>query len=266
MRQRYALAIGLATLVLVSIVLGSIDTGVSPVHREAVFLGYISKMTRIDSVNLTVTEKRAWINGYSVTDGQKDGRSDEWVQGRGPISGTYLWLVYTFDSDYTYFSYYYRENDTEAVEWIWGLLADSLSLGGEDLERVKAYSNYGVDAAGAHIGCYLYDLKPDWSKVMAHLGSVTGRDNSRVGLLKVSFDSGANVWLNEPAIMVERSVSSGVTIGINIDWDSDIILYVDCRWKLEDPKRLFVQVFKDLGLPESDLNDTELEEHYAYPM
>jgi hypothetical protein len=235
-------------------------------NREPLFLGYSSEIIRIESVNITLIEKKARLANYSVSYGLKEGMSDEWIDGTGPFNGTRLWFVYTYDSDYTYFDYTYQENDTDAVEWIWALVADSFNLSDENLNRVKedAYSNYEMNEDGVRFGCYIDGLKPDWEKVMAHLGSITKIDKSNVGLIGRFYDSGLELWLNDSSIMVEKSVSLDVTVGMNIDRDSDFILYIDSGRKLDDPKKLYVQVFEDLGLPKSVLDSVELEERYAY--
>ena len=99
---------------------------------------------------------------------------------------------------------------------------------------------------------------------MAHLGSITRIDKGNVGSIGRFYDSGLVLWLNDPSIIIEKRISLDVRIIINIDRDSDFILYVDTGSKLDDPKNLFVQVFEDLGLPKSVLDKIELEERYAY--
>jgi len=260
------IGIGVA-LAFVVIFYSSQPVGFAPFqNREPLFMGYRGNVSHTEPIDLGQLQIKAWMTGYTVQHGNDKGRlEDEYIEGPTPINGTYLWFVYTHDSDYTYFSFSFEENDTRAMEWLWGMVIDSLNLEGERLAQVRnvTYSNYQVDAGGAHVGCYVEGVEPNWEKAMSYMGTVQSRDiHGNVGRILFSYECGAIVLLNDPAMSVSRVVN-GVKVGVMIDGDSDFYCYIDTDQKIGDPAALFTQVFHDLGLPESLLEELSLEAVYA---
>jgi hypothetical protein len=254
-------------LAFVAILYSSQPAGYAPFqNREPLFMGYRGNVSHTEPIDLGQLQIKAWMTGYTVQHGNDKGRlEDEYIEGPTPINGTYIWFVYTYDSDYTYFSFNFEENDTQAMEWLWDMVIDSLNLEGGRLAQVKndTYANYQVDAGGAHLGCYVEDVEPNWEKAMAHMGTLLSRDNHwNVGRILFTYKCGAVALRNDPAMSVSRVVY-GAKVGVMIDGDSDFYCYIDTDQKIVDPEALFTQVFHDLGLPESLLEELSFEEVYA---
>jgi hypothetical protein len=238
-----------------------------PIGSKPLFLGYRSNTIRIKSMNLTQLSQTAHKSGYNITMGQRIG-PDEWVEGNVPTPLCRLDLSYGSSSNSSYFSFYYPEK-SNATDWLWLVLGESLSLDASELETVKrdAYSNYQVDASGPHLGAYVDFVKPDWAIVAKYLGNETGRENDVVGKLTINFDSGAFMVLNSDALLIEsRSVELGVVYVVSIDGDSDMCLYVDSSEKLENPIKPFTSMFEMLGIPKPELAKLSLDESWAYPV
>ncbi len=232
-------------------------------------MGYRSNVSYTEPIDLGQLQTRAMAAGYTVQHGNEEGLlEDEYIDGPTPVNGTRLWFVYTHISNYTYFDFNFKENDTQAIDWLWNMVTDSLSLEGELQEKVRTdtYSNYQVDAGGAHMGCYVDGVAPDWERAMAHMGTLNDTDiHWNVGRILFKFESGAVAVLNDPALSVSRNLN-GTKYGVMIDGDSDFYCYVDTDKKISDPEALFIQVFNDLGVPESKFEELSLGEIYAYYM
>lgn len=269
MRQGYII-LGILLLFLALLAYKGMNTETTtnpPFGEKPRFLGYESNTIRLEAFNLTQLSLKAKAAGFNVTAGHRRGM-DEMVDGDGPVPGSTIQLVYSWYSNYTYFSFTYPEK-SNATDWVWRVLTDSLSLKEDELAVVKsdAVSNYQVDPLGSHIGAYIEGVKPDWAIVAKYLGSEVKSESEWVGTVRITFDSNVYMILNSDAVMIENRVAGGdVVCFVNVDGDSDVCFYVDSHSKLDEPITLFTSMFEALGIPKSELARLSFEESWQYPI
>jgi hypothetical protein len=238
-----------------------------PPGAEPRFIGYRSNPIRIETKSLTALKHTAIAKGYNVTSGCR-GVDADWLEAYYyPTLDSSFQLTYSPSMNETYFHFTYPEK-SNATMWLWETLQDSLSLNDSQLKNLRDFttSEMSIDASGANLGTYIPDTKPDWAKVVKHLGAETGRDTSMVGVLKITYGDNVRMTLRQDSLLISGADGKGVVCVVNIDGDSDLCLYVDSSEKLENPIKLFNSMFGALGIPDSELAKLSLEESWAYPV
>lgn len=254
-------------VIVVVIVLGpSLYNRVMPREPEGpLFMGYRSGVYRIEVTELDVVEQASRHTELEVDHG---GRSENGERFKIPsFLGTgRFYMNYGSGTDSTHYHYEYLSNETGLLNTFWEKLGYYFNMSEARLEQEEQSIRYDEDGRGKHFGSMI-DGKPIWSRVIEDCGVETGRDTSWVGEVLLEFDTGAEFRLRtyylRISLVTECEDGAEVKATLRMDDETDIELEVVCEERVDDPKEFFSTIFKVVGIPQSVLEDIELDEVLA---
>ncbi len=230
----------------------------------SLFRGYSAQPIRVDSRNLSILADTARKKGYSVEVGDEY-NDDEYYEVDSFLGGGRLSLSYGVGTDSTRYHFTYLSNETGRLNQFWERFGYYFNMSDFWVNQEKNSIRYDDDASGKHFSSSI-DGKPVWSRVVEDAGEETFRDDSRVGVLDIEYNSGGELWLRTKYLQISKSVNvDGVEANCRlfIDGDSDIELRIECEKKIKDVGGVFESIFSDLNLPVSIIDKFDFKENYA---
>jgi hypothetical protein len=231
------------------------------------FIGYFGSPTRIGPVNLDEIVSKGNTSIITIREEQEINiwESVTWESylGKG-IAG----FSYTNWDEFSSYHYSYTDGEITTLPRFWLKLKEYFHLSEEELqyEKVKHSASRKTRKWGrSNLGGKFYDRMPDFDLILGDLGEVIEVDDSEVGSEIIYYEDTARSKLNTYCVVVDMELKDQSTsIKLLIDRDSDIQVEINCKKKIEDPKKVLIELFENLGLRTSLIESLELTEWYDY--
>ena len=257
---------GIVPILIISLVIFSVFLVIGYInysnrYRSPYFVGYRSRVLRINPLDLGEVQRKALQSGFTVDNGTRSEKDEHFDIPTFLGSGRF-YLSYGSDTNSTHYHYDYMSNDTGRLNEFWDRFGYYFNLSESELDKQAISTPYGEDSKGKDLG-HGIEGKPIWSRVIEDCGVETSRDTSGVGELWLEFDSGAEFHLRtEYSRILYETQSEGVEVLmiLKMDNETDIELFLECDERVKNPVILFHPIYEKIGIPVSVLKKVSMDE------